>query len=313
MIMDLRTEALISEIKLNALLPDGMFEDDDIISFLNDAYFSEVIPFIMRHREDFYLTYTDFDPAASITIPSDAIAQKLKDVQIKRDANTFYSLPRLSMNEITSNRFVRRDGFYIQDNTIYFHPRAQTNTIRLIYFKRPYVLVDSNADTGTTKNYTISEIEKPPLQANAAVKLEDTTLIEYKVYAGTTLTITKVTPPFKSIDTVTPLESQINQSRIYIGEDEVDEVSVGDVLCPGGYSGVPKIPVEAKDFLVQSAILKAMIAIKDKDGYAIAKDIVKEAKSILSGLISPRIEDEVKKIVNTGPLWNGGNSRGWRK
>jgi len=100
--MDLTTAGLIDDIQLNALLPDGMYTNADIISFLNDGFYSEVLPYIMRHREDFFITYADYSAAATISIPTDAIMQKLKDVQLKRGTYTFENLPRLSMDEITT-------------------------------------------------------------------------------------------------------------------------------------------------------------------------------------------------------------------
>jgi hypothetical protein len=311
MFEDLSTYGLIESIKLDGLIPDGMFEDDDYIKFINDAYFHEVIPFIMRHREDFYVGYQDFSPAASIDIPSDAIAQKIKDVQVKKDENTFYNLPRLSMGEITAGKSTwnKPDGFYIQGNQIIFYPRAQSNTIRLVYYKRPISLI--NADV------TITETD---VVRNETV---------FRVTGKTSGTILVVSPnpaanyplgsyDFNRVSISSPYEVTGITGLIASGGGQFTTTStiysatnIGDYLVPPGFSVIPQIPYEARDVLSQAAIVKAMIAMKDKDGYKIAKESLNEAKFTLSSLISPRIDNEVKKIVNTSsPLWGG--KKGWR-
>lgn len=296
--MDLKTATLIEEIQLNALLPDGMFTNADIISFLNDAYYGDVLPFIMRHREDFYVTYTDFSPAASITIPSDAIAQKIKDIQVKKGDYDFYNLPRLSQNELNGNNRIRNEGFYIQDNSVIFFPRAQTNTIRLTYFARPIPMYDS------TDYYIVDSVVLTDL--NPYVKL--TAVMAATVQAGTVFTLSKGYQPFGTDTVTTNINSDANV--FYMSEEDCLKCTAGDVIGLYGYRMFPKIPEEAKDCLVNGAIVKAMVAMKDKDGYKIAKDELNSSKAMLSGLISPRVDNEVKKIVNTSPIWGSKNRWG---
>lgn len=307
--MDLTTQGLIEDIKLNALLPDGMFENSDLISFINDAYFSDIVSFIMKHQEDFFVTYKDYAPASYISIPSDAIAMKLKDVQVKRDNNVFYNLPRLSMAEITktSGQWNRPNGFYIQDNNVVFYPSAQTNTVRILYYKRPNYLMDSTPSVPVTTSsaYLVTGITNLVLSTNSN-PLEC-------VSGGTTMnfTVSKGYQPFDTEDivlTAGPLANQFTGDAATIAK-----ITIGDGLCPVGNSIFPKLPYEARDILTTGAVVKAMIAMKDKDGYAIAQDQLKEVKSAVSSLISPRIDNEVKKIVNTGALWSKMGSNGWRR
>jgi len=308
--MDLTTQGLIEDIKLNALLPDGMFENADLISFINDAYFSDIVSFIMRHQEDFFVTYTDFEPASSIAIPSDAIAMKLKDVQIKRDNNIFYNLPRLSMGEITktTGNWNRQNGFYIQDNSVVFYPNAQTNTVRLVYYKRPCYLMDSTPDTTVTAASAFQVLSKNNLVINTNINPLSVT----GAGVNWNFTLSKGYQPF---DTETIVLAAGPAGSQFTAPDAATaaKITVGDGLCPVGSSIFPKLPYEARDVLTTGAVVKAMIAMKDKDGYAIAQEQLKEVKAAVSSLISPRIDNEVKKIVNNGALWSKMGTKGWRR
>lgn len=309
--MDLSTSGLIADLELNALLPDGMFENSDLISFLNDGFFSEVLAFVMRFREDFYVTYTDFAPAASIAIPADAIAQKIKDVQIKKDDYTFYNLPRLSMGEITSGKSTwnKPEGFYIQDNNIIFYPRAQTNNIRLVYFKRPNYLEDATLDTELT--VTTKSIYKVTGVSGATIVVTPNPVAALGAGKSKVFSHAKGYQPFDVVNTVTLVTGPSGSIFTAASTALAATFTKDDYLCNVGYTVYPKIPLEARDVLVQAALVKAMTAMKDKDGYKLAKDALAEAKAAIASLISPRIDNEVKKVVNTSsPLWGG--NKGWR-
>lgn len=309
--MDLSTSGLIADLELNALLPDGMFENSDLISFLNDGFFSEVLAFVMRFREDFYVTYTDFAPAASIAIPADAIAQKIKDVQIKKDDYTFYNLPRLSMGEITASRSTwnKPEGFYIQDNNIIFYPRAQTNNIRLVYFKRPNYLEDATLDTELT--VTAKSIYKVNGVSGSTIVVTPNPVAALGAGKSKVFSHAKGYQPFDVVNTVNLVTGPSGSIFTAASAALAATFTKDDYLCNVGYTVYPKIPLEARDVLVQAALVKAMSAMKDKDGYKLAKDALAEAKAAIASLISPRIDNEVKKVVNTSsPLWGG--NKGWR-
>ena len=293
--MNLTTAGIISDIQLDALLPDGMYDDSDIVSFMNEAFFSEVLAFIMRYREDFFLTYTDFDAASTIAIPTDAIAQKLKDVLLVKSSTNLVNVPRLSMNEVASSHN-GVNGFYIQDNTLYFFPNTPSNTVRLYYFQRPKYLIDSGDDSV----YTVSSISGTNVLVNKAPTV-----------GALDLTLSKGYQPFDT-SAISCTGSITTNNHLEMSAAAAATVTVGDIFCPEGYCAFPKIPLECRNVLVQASIVKAMASMKDKDGYAIAKENLKQAMTSIASLISPRIDNEVKKIVNISSIW-GRNSRGWGK
>lgn len=312
--MDLTTAGLIADIELNALLPDGMYEPSDIISFINDGYFTYVLPFIMRYREDFFVAYADYSPAASIPIPTNAIGQKLKDVQIKKDSNHFFNLPRLSMGEVTSiQNYNRYNGFYIQDNTIVFYPNPQSNDVRLVYFKRPNYLEDSTITTNESLVDSTTVYKITAASSGTTVYVTPSPLAALGAGVTVNFSHSKGYQPFDTVDGISLVTSAVANQFTAPSAAIAASFTEGDYLCNPGYSAFPKITIEMRDLLVQAATIKVMISMKDKDGYKLAMEQLSASEKLIGGLISPRIDNEVKKIVNSSSgIWNRGH-KGWRK
>lgn len=306
--MDLTTTALISDIKLTGMLPDGMFSDDEYISFLNDGFFNEVLPFIMKHREDYFVTYTDYTYSDSIEIPSDAVGQKLRDiVQVSSDGRHLGNIPRYTYEQISgyNETPIRLAGFYIENNTIKFYPTGSiSNDIRLYYYKRPnYLQYHTTVVDGTT-TYKNSKIES----AIGAVCTVDG--IDSTWTTDTEISVISKSQPYTVTNSYTISDIDTGSSTITLS---TTGFSTGDYICARGDTVFPPIPYECREVLVQAAILKSLIAIKDVNGVKLAKEELKEAKERVSDILTPRVDGEVKKIVNVSGIWKSNRSkiRGW--
>jgi len=306
--MDLTTTALISDIKLTGMLPDGMFSDSEYVSFLNDAFFNEVLPFMMKHREDYFVTYTDYTYADTLTIPSDAIGQKLRDiVKVSSDGRSLGNLPRLTYEEISSYNqdWYKPVGFYIENNSIKFYPTGViSDTIRLYYYKRPnYLNYHTTVIDGTT-TYANSKIT----DATGAVCTVDG--IPSSWTTATEISVISQTQPFTVTDTYSISDIDSEASTITLS---TTGFSVGDYICARGETVFPPIPYECREILVQGSILKALVAIKDVNGVKLAKDELNDCKERASDILTPRVDGEVKKVVNVSGVWRNRRSRlrGW--
>lgn len=297
--MKLTTSSLISDIKLAGSFPDGMFTDAEYLSFLNTGYFNELVPFIMRHREEFFVTYTDQNYADSIEIPSDAIAQKLRDiVRVSDDGDYIGNIPRVTLEEMSgySQAYYRPTGFYLEDNSIKFYPKGNiTDKIRLYYFKRPNTLADTDDCMEITSINGAS--------ATGTIPSSWTT--------DTEISVIKSNQPFTVNDSYTISTINVNAGTITLS---ASGFSKGDFICPKGYTAIAKIPVELRDCLIQAAIVNALVSTKDVNGAKLAREELFIAMDNASGLISPRVEGEVKKIVNNSGVWKyrNNNRSGWR-
>lgn len=294
--MDLKTSSLIEDIKRSGSLPDGMFSDTDYIAFLNDAMTSDIIPFMMKHREEFFVVAQDQSYSNTISIPSRAIGQKLRDiVTIDGSGNFIRNLPRLSLESISQGNY-SYVGFYLEGNDIKFNPaNVLSDNIRIYYFKRPNALIheDNCALVTAINGFELIVSAIPDSFAEDDVLDVPSNDQPYTITSGSIIT-------------------DINTEDLIITVDDVTGISVGSYLCPINYSVYPQIPIELKEILIQSAIVKTMVSLKDRDGAKMARDQLGYALDNASGLITPRVEGEVKKVVNNNGLFNRKLNSRWR-
>lgn len=296
--MDLTTSSLVSDLKLAGSFPDGMFAESDYISFLNTGYYSELLPFILRHREEYFVTFEDFSYSDSISIPEDAMGQKLREVvTVTSDGNYIDNIPRMTLEEISRHGwdYYQRAGFYLEDNKIKFHPVGTINEdIRLYYFKRPNKLtLESNCMKLTSVDGA---------DASGTVPSSWTT--------DTEISVVSKSQPYNINDSYSISAVDSDAGTITLSSSGFSE---GDFICPKGLTAIPKIPLELRDCLIQAGIVNAMISLKDVNGVKLARDELSIALDNASGLIAQRVEGEPKKIVNTGGVWSiRNNRRGYR-
>lgn len=295
--MDLKTSSLISDLKLAGSFPDGMFAEADYISFLNTGFYAEIVPFIMRHREDFFVTYSDNTYSNTIAIPSNAIGQKLRDiVRVDSSGNFLGNIPRFTYEEMTGNYgYTNNTGFYLEDNSIKFYPvDSLSDTIRLYYFQRPNYMALESACMELT---SISGAD-----ASGTVPSTWTT--------STSISVVSATQPYTVDDTYTISAIDVGAGTITLSSSGFAE---DDFICPRGYTTIPKLPLELRDCLIQSGIVNALVSLKDVNGVKMAREELYIALDNASGLLSPRVEGEPKKIVNNSGIFNRRNQRnGWR-
>jgi hypothetical protein len=306
--MDLTTTALISDLKLTGMLPDGMFSDDDYISFLNDGFFNSVLPFIMKRREEYFVTYTDYTYADTLSIPSNAVGQKLRDiVRVSPSGDFLANIPRLSYEEISgSNYTYHMPGFYIENNSIKFYPKGSiSDTIRMYYYRRPnYLQYHTTTVDGATvyKNSLISS-------ATGAVCTYDG--IDSTWTTSTEIDVISHTQPYTVDTSYTIVDIDTGSSTITLSSTGFAE---GDYICARGDTVYPEIPYECREILIQAAVLKGLISIKDVNGVQLCKEQLKDAEERAADILTPRVDGEVKKIVNVSGIWSNRRSsrnRGW--
>ena len=292
--MDLTTLGLIEGIKLDGTLPDGMFTNSEYTRFLNDGFYAEVLPFIMKHREDYFLTYTDFAATDTIAIPSDAIGAKLQDILLVSGDDILANVPRLTKEEMVYNRVL---GFYLEGNNIKFYPtNTVSDTIRVYYFARPFPL------EAPDNIMTIASWDESTLTATVDQVAD---WVDYPVDCG----VTDFNQPYEYDERrlIGASEALLTVEFLATGPSE------GEFITKENYRAIPLIPIEVREVMIQAAILKAMISIKDMDGVKLAGESLTMAKDSASIILTPRVDGEVKKVVNTRGIWGGRARSGWNR
>ena len=320
MAVDITTNGLISDMKAHGMLPDGMFSDSDLVDVVNDSFFKDMIPFILKHREDYFSKYKDFAYNNVLIIPHEAMGFKLKDVvRLSSDGNYLGNLPRLTIEEISGyNRgYYRPVGFYVENNAIKFFPsNTITDRIRVYYYSRPaFMELNSECSLVLSATGSACTVDAIPSTWTTATKID----------------VINSEPPYDPRDANNPtptIDTVNNQTTdpTYFTIQTLDTVnnvitlsasgfSVGDYICPRGYTVYFPLPYEMREMLIQACMMRIMIALKDIQAYKLHKEQYEASMDNCALLISPRVDGEVKKIVNTSGIWNmnrfNRNNRGW--
>lgn len=86
-------------------------------------------------------------------------------------------------------------------------------------------------------------------------------------------------------------------------------IKVGDYICLQNECIIPQIPPELHHALAERAASRVLMAIGDREGYAISAAKIKEMDSKQATLIGSRVESSVPKVFNRYSLLRLGKSR----
>ncbi len=106
----------------------------------------------------------------------------------------------------------------------------------------------------------------------------------------------------------------VNQLQDYLsnsvgGTLEFYPIKVGDYICLQNECIIPQIPSELHHALAERAASRVLMAIGDKEGYAISAAKIKEMDDKQATLIGSRVESSVPKVFNRYSLLRLGKSR----
>lgn len=291
---------LIDSIKLRGVLPSSqnMYTDQKICSMITQELQTNIVPWILSFREDYYLTYEEFDISPNETvfeIPELAIGAKLKAViLLDGNGNILNSTPRLSLKQVTTLSWMQFassefSGFYVEGNYIKLYPNVyNAQKIRLYYFRRPNDVVE------VSNGGQVASIDT----MNNSIVL---TNVPSTWVIGTELSVVKGRPGFDAIFNSTAIVT-ISSPTIELGS--VTGISVGDWVALKYYTPVIMCPVEAQAVLAQVVTAKLLEGLGDPKWQA-AQEKANELKQSMTNTLAPRVDDSPKKIVSSN--WNNSN------
>ena len=296
--MSYTTADLITKVKLWAALPTGQssLSDAQILDIMTDELRTNIAPFIVGFREDFYVTSVDYTISAGTSrypIPSRAISTVLKDVNYVNTDGREVSVPRVPVGD----KDYYTNGFYIEGNDIVLQQpeNREGYTLRVYYYIRPSKLV------------TTTEC--------ARIIYVNATSGEYEISSkpsswGTTLDldITQGDSPYGLIST--------DNSTTFIGLNATPTtyptgLAVGDYASLPGESCIAQIPLELIPLLVQATVLRVNEILNDPKGMDTAKKKYDDLREAAIQILSPRVVEEPKVIMSKGSFLEQNNVR-WR-
>lgn len=293
---------LLDDIKVRGMIPTSQntFTEARLLSLTNATVRAKILPLIDRVQEG-YFSY-DVDTAVNATgvfnIHTRAVGAKLIDACLVSGDDRL-ELTRYFEGDLRNADAPPGDyGFYVKRSQIVLVPRVPsgwTSFRQTIMLRPPTIVAQTSAAQITAINtgsglVTCSSVPSTWTNANLfdCVQAEphfDTLsidLVASAVVTGTNGTLT-FTPSAMS-------------SRL----------AVGDWIGLAGQSPVIQVPVEMFPLLAQECANVALKSQTDKTAYELGMEEVKELKAAILTLISPRVRNAGKKIVNrTGILRRG--------
>lgn len=310
---------LIASLKRRASIPtrQNLFNEEDFLAFLTEEMQTEILPTIIRAREDFYLTYRDFTVVPITTVQSPgfgldefgllpfggstpiswgqllnrSIGTRIKDIQFVGPTGTITGhVPRITLEDISSGSGVT--GFYYQGNNIIFYPASNYNgkMIRVWFYRLPNRLTLSQNCAKvqfinlTDKTITIDAIPNTSWVVNTSIDI----IQGYQGFESVLddALITNISGNVLEL-------SSINQS-----------IQAGDWVSLSGQACVAQIPEVAYPLLSQLGSIKFLEAFGKQQEMAAAQAKYLEMKNQFQNMLQPRVELAKKKLKTNTGLWN---------
>ena len=292
------TSDLVVAVKRRAAIPSSQitFQDVDIYQLGDEEIRSKLVPLVMKNLEEYWVTHLDLNITANqsnYTIPTRAVAQGLRNVQIIQSADELSrtELERLDPTDLYSTysgnyRFtIRKNGFYIEGNDLVVYPTPTTteNYLRMSYACRPNSLVDITAcgQVQSISGNTITLVSVPSTFTTS------TPLDFVNANPGFAWPAQDWTPT-SIVGTVLTFADAIPTSLL-----------VGDWICLSGQSCIMQVPVELQPLLVQYVTVRVLSAQGDAQALqaAIAELEKLETNALL--LIQPRVSGKPRRVVKS--------------
>lgn len=293
------TDELVADIKRRTSTPDSqqLFSNQDIADFMDEELQTNIVPVIMRIREEYFVATFDFSLVAGqelYTIPERSIAAKLRDVVYILNGGDVVNIPRWSPEMLSSrsrryllpNNTIR--SFFVRGNYIGFYPVPNgTGSVRFSYFRRPSRL---------TLEASCAQVES--VDTNTGI-VTTTSAYPTSWVAGTTIDAHSADFPtyirFDSVD----IEDTPSSTTFEIDTTNAALLSAGDWICEEHETPIPQIPFEGHNVLVQAAIVKVYEALGEEPELQTSQAKYIEARDLFMDTISNRVEGESKKIIGS--------------
>lgn len=294
------SEDYITSVKRRCNVPTSQFtfQTADFLALGDEEIRSKLIPLILKHMEEFYVTTQDFTVnanQATYAIPYRAIAMALRDVQFVSSTtpDTRVGIERLSPEDLytgltgNSRTLIRKNGFYLQGNSLILYPTPTQglDIMRMSYYMRPSSLVPTaNCGLITAINSGANQVTV------SAVPSAITTL--------TTVDFVRAVPGFECT-AIDQTISNVAAPVLTFAASLPTNLQVGDYVCQSGQSCVVQVPVELQPLLFQYVVVRILAAQGDQTNLKSAMMELESLEKAAGLLLAPRVSGKVKRVVNS--------------
>lgn len=310
---------LLASVKRRSSIPtrQTLFKDEDFLELMSEEMQTEIVPQIIRAREDFYLIHQDFTVVSLNQQPGPgfgldnfgllpfggsvpitwgqllnrSIGTRIKDLDwlnnVGPGAKVMGHIPRITLEDLSSWGGVA--GFYFEGNRIVLSPESNFigRALRVYFYRIPNRLT-------LAQNCAKVQFTNFSIPGSPTITVDAIPNINWKV--GFEIDIIQAYPGFESVgDSITVTNVAGNVLTV---DRLSSDVNVGDWVCPSGEACVAQIPEIAYPLLAQRGSIKFLEAFGRNEEAVVADQRYEAMKDQFKNMIQPRAELAKKKIVS---------------
>lgn len=292
--MGYTTADILTSVKKRGVIPTSQktFSDDDFVRFMDEELRLQIVPMLIRLRENYFVDVYDQSVVAgqdTYDLPPRAIGMKVKNVYYVDDQGRPFELARIDIDDIPylQNSSTETVGepryFYFKDNYVILLPvpNNSTGTIRQYYYLRRNELIQTTACGQITASAS----------GDLTLNNVPTSFTTAQVYD-----IVKGTPGFQTLASDLTASAVTTSDITFSVGDVPSAVAVGDYVCLAQQSPIPQIPYDIFPLLSQRALVRALRGISDTVGADKAEADMKSLQDATEHLLSDRADEQSKKI-----------------
>lgn len=269
------TTRLVAQMTLKGALPDGRFEDQDLLDLAYDCLLSELVPAVLSAREEYYVTFQDVAVTANVAripVPARAMNGVLREVKLVKLSGQVVDLDRIDLEDVGSTTPGTPQAFYLEGNSIVLHPTPDATSgdvVRLYFFLRPSKLVTvAECAIITAINGNVLSVTPPTGWST-----------------GNTFDLVRGRAHFDVLGMDLAADT-VDGSSITFTEDVPTTLQVGDYVALAEETCFPFLPPEGHVALVQAGVTSALESMGDAQSAATSAaktaSLIQSFKSVLS-------------------------------
>lgn len=293
------SDQLIASVKRRASIPTSQstFTNDDFLAFADEEMSLGLVPSVMTAHSDYFM-YTQVIPLVSgqsrYAVPYRAIGNKLREVAYEDGSGQVGSMTQIGIADLSdynSSSNSRPREFYMENNEVVlvgdFAQAPVDGKLRLTYYMRPnsLVLLEKVAViTNVDRISGIISVSNLPTDFSINSKLD----------------LIKVQSPNKTlVFDITPAAINSTSKTITLNLSDIPStLAAGDHITMAMECAIPQVPSDLHVVLAHRVAARCLEALGDTEGLQTANAKLAELEVKTNTLISSRVEDAPRKIVN---------------
>lgn len=316
------TDQLLDRIRKKAGWTDNDQEgarDEDLIRSLNEAMYSELLPRLMKTKEEYFVV-TRRIPISLPTehryrVPKRAAGNKLRDLFYIDPNGARVRLPHINREDLdrySDTPVAEPEAYYLEGSHIVLVPELSgaSGFLEMAYFFRPGQLV---LPAETRKITTITGVSPVVLGYAGGTPAGWTTSLRYDIHSpdsGAEIKVFDISVLAVGANSVDVTLTAVAGSGY--GEDPV---AVGDYICLTDEAAIPGIPRELHPALIQATVARMEESQGNAEMAAMHRSELDRMLQAAGYLFDYRVEGQPKKLISRQgqQLYGGGGGyRGLR-